>query len=579
MRFHLLLFAIALSHVNFAIGQENHNWNQPTCVLSRNSNYILDNVEFQPSSTIMSFHTIDTPIDEWYVDKDVHLVDSKGNIYNLVKTNGIQHGSLTEIPTPGKLEFSLFFEPLPVDETIFDIMDSNTGRLEKFGIHARENIIKYCPTPKTDEGNWGIWKEDTVTIKGKIMDYSPYDGARLVATNYRPIVRSPYEIINQHGWIRNDGSFVLRYLADRSTLSFIYGLGEIIPYYAVPGDTIYMEIKYNKGKNHLVNISSSHGYDLHTSLLKAIYVPQYYDNLIDGKRKTMAASELFSELDSLENAWKDLNSYLTYKYKLTNWEESFLNEHTSLQFDNYRIHLIAAHEHDKESLLSKTYPEGMPLDTIQKVDIKDYGILRNINIDKPIRYMTLYSLHNQLISQILSLNMFKYGVDNTTSAHFSQLFPKQDCTLALRMAQSILMDKQTPMDAVYKNVKSPHFITERFKGKYVNLVPVFINNSYNIENVKKIARTEDYFKRNKLVKFVYLLNKDYIGNPIVHRLLSGDLNGRKIYIVDDYEFAQIVESLNLTEAGHVTFNKEGKLRLHAIQCDCVENMERALQEL
>ena len=571
--FLILLFIISIGRGHC---QEISRLDSPSCVLSRNDHYMLDTVEFQQEYTVLSFHTDGVPVDEMFVHPEVHLTDSKGEKYKLVGATGIQIGQITDLPLPGRKDFSLRFMPLPAGETAFDILDSFTWHFEKWGIRPKGNNGTSVKNETIkDNPCIGGWRADTVTIIGRLTNWNPNKGPRIISTSFQPIYTASNEIVYKTAWIKEDGSFTLRYYADRPCLSVLSGVGPTTPYYAVPGDTIRMEIECGKSNFTPATMQSSHLYNLHLPLLKALYRMPSYQKLIDDNRKIMAREELLSMLDSLEESWKRLNLYLSKKYELSPWERKLLDEHTALKFDYYRIHYAVLREHDENTVLFKNRPDGINIEDLPRPSYEKYDFLKGVCIDDTARYMTFDSFHIPFISQILSLNAFRYNSKDSVTGILNKLFPDQDCSMAARVAES--MGNKRDMSGAYSDINAPSFIKQD-KKRYVNLILV-LNNDYCFERVKEIAKTEDRIKNNKKLKNVYVVNNEMVEMPMIKRLIKEYLTGKDVQIISDEDFAQIIGRLNIIEGSHVSFNKDGKLLKRAILCNNVENVEMELDNL
>ena len=199
------LFLIILFIISIGRGhcQEISRLDSPSCVLSRNDHYMLDTVEFQQEYTVLSFHTDRVPVDEMFVHPEVHLTDSKGEKYKLVGATGIQIGQITDLPLPGRKDFSLRFMPLPAGETAFDILDSFTWHFEKWGIRPKGNNGTSVKNETIkDNPCIGGWRADTVTIIGRLTNWNPNKGPRIISTSFQPIYTASNEMVCKTAWIK-----------------------------------------------------------------------------------------------------------------------------------------------------------------------------------------------------------------------------------------------------------------------------------------------------------------------------------------------------------------------------------------
>lgn len=570
-----LLSIVPLLHIN---AQKPISWNKPAYVFNYNENFKVERVEFRDTATIVTFSLDNIETRERYVHPNVFLIDSKGERHPLKSADGIEVGRLTKLPESGRIQFSLNFEPLSQDETAFDIRDIYRSYLNIYGVYnGKKSQLKeltkarpesrICPDP---------WCTDSVTIIGQIKGYDHNRGDRTTSTSFQLLERDYGELEHRHAWVSPEGEFTLRYKADRPALAHLNNTATC--YYAVPGDTLYVEIEPHSWSLP-ARIVSAQGRDTHANLLKAQPPYTYYDNWFWDECRKRDTETMFHMLDSIQMKWETLHNYLANKYQLTPWENHLLHEHSRATFDEFRVRYFRVRQDDERTVYQDSHPEGIILTEPTEEECKGYGFLHDISIDDSTRYMTDTGFRN-LGSEILSLRPFAYYHSTTKDGKLlhdqvRKLFNNQDPSFLVNIENAAMKRNMRPYEETYKNAPDADRIIAPYRGKYVNVVPVRPTTGF-IKRFKEKSPVFSKFRDNEDLKFLFLIDSDYEDMPEMTELLANELSGETLLRLNDKDFGRFIEVFDLGNEEHVTFNREGKLRRNRIYFYKAEDVEKEL---
>ena len=554
-------------------------WERPACIFNYNDNFQVERVEFHDTATVVTFSLDGIETRERYIHPRVFLTDGRGGRHALKSADGIEVGRLTTLPEPGHIRFSLNFEPLPKNETAFDIRDVYRGFLNIYGIYngkgkqlkeltmARPES-KMCPEP---------WHTDSVTIIGRIKGYDRKREDRTTSTSFRQLKRDYTEIEYRYAWVSPEGQFQLRYKADRPALAYLSSTATC--YYAVPGDTLFVEIEPHSWSLP-ARIVSAQGRDTHANLLRATPPYIYYGNWFWEECRKRDRETMFHMLDSLQQKWETLHDYLANKYQLTPWENHLLHEHSRATFDEFRVRYCLIRQDDEGIVYQGSHPGGTILKEPTEEECKEYDFLRHISIDDPTRYMTDTGFRN-LCSDVLSLSPFAYyrpaiaGDDSLLYSQVRKLFGGQDPSFLIDIAKASRDMNDRAYDETYVNTPDVDEIIGPYRGKYVYVVPVRPIGSY-ISRMKQKATLLKGYRNSEGLKAVFLIDTDYEDMPELAELLKNELEGETVVRLCDKDFGRFIEETGMGESEHVTFDRKGRLLCHPFYDD---NIESAMQRI
>lgn len=400
--FRLLLLLFVCSLTSQAHGAT-HKWEKPNVLYSRSECMILQEVVFNDTATILHFMTNMMPVDDNYIVNQCCLVDYNGKRHRILSADGIEVGySQTTIPPVGSRKISLCFEPLPDHEHPFDLIETPTwlGRY-MLGISNASIVDSESMDQKHNVHQDKVWDKDTVTIIGKMDVKAMQNGKEYrVSCSFKLLDGSEYAIPDVR--VENDGAFVLRYVADRPSLSKLVFDSRRIPYFAYPGDTLMMHVDDFEGVNHRVTWTSKKGYDVHSNLLSAcVYMfPDYYTEYV-GRYKYQTQQECFREIDSLANVWTRVNDYLAMKYHLTAFEHDVLKQRMLAYFGAVRAKFIYLQES-----LYRAKTITLSRSEISEEMLMDYDAIRSVEMSGASRYCSDILGIREILDIVNNLNAF-----------------------------------------------------------------------------------------------------------------------------------------------------------------------------
>lgn len=402
----ILSFIMALSIAVLPLCAEDVKWSNPTILLTNYNKLKLQEVLFADSATTLYFMTDRLPVDESTIYGQCCLVDYRGNRHRLLSAEGLTIGSkIKDVPPFGPRKVSLSFEPIDDTSHPFDMLESPSYVGNYFIGISNSLISKTEQDAKQEVGCLEEeWREDTVTIIGYI-DESTRSWARHsdVYATYYPIDGYSSDIVYQQSDVRENGTFTIRYKANRPMLTSLVYEARRIPYFAYPGDTVYVEISDLDGTMHQVQVRNSCKKHEHTALLQAVIplYPDYY-NLVAENYKIQTRSEFWQTIDSLKARWELVNSYLAEKYALTGSETHLLIERMNIYFDVLKIVFVSQQE-----MFCMGFKKGeQEFKELSDEDLDEYAYLQDFDISDKARFCTDVSSVELLFRYAYQLKCF-----------------------------------------------------------------------------------------------------------------------------------------------------------------------------
>ncbi len=541
-------------------------WESPSSLYTENGAWVLDRVELRDTATVIIYHVDKVDTDKRRVHPDVYLSDSKGTKLHLMSAEGIQIGKLKRLPQPGRMEFALNFEPLPKGESVFDVIDPVTADLLAYGVHnPKKTKAKTLTQPMAESSNVpDTWKKDMITLIGRLHGYDCRRQSRIMESQYHPLGTTADAPSRNSAWIHPDGSFTMCYQADRPCMSYLYGGGFSIPYYAVPGDTLYMEIDMDGRRYEPARTRSAKGLPTHEGMLRAYPFHLSYEDYFWQHNKYMTQEDFLDQLAKEQTEWEGILNYLSRKYTLTAWENHLLHERMRMTFDRYRLMYVSERESGESWIVQDALGRGISSEDLDEAPKGRYDFLRNVNIEDSTRYMIesdMFALINIASRLRGGSTDVRFAEDGDWKAYekrkLSALFPGQNLALAYQVydGQEKHNGNKGP---VYDNIRVPNDLLLPYRGNFVTLFPV-VPQRYPLKNLREtLAKNRVYAHVEPRMKFVYLIDRDYEDMDGMDDLLR-KLEGEEVIRVSDEEFGNIMESLCLTEHGCATFDEEGRM--------------------
>ena len=210
--------AIILLSVLFALLSCGHKvkvWDEPVIGVTRYNYVTIKKVLFYEDSTVLRMH-INYPSNNggFTFGKDTYI-DVDGKHYLITGCDGFKLGEYTDTdPISWEKEFTLYFEPMPKNTKMFDIIEGDfEGAYTFFDIRPKGVKLPVAEVPADfladypGEDEWPAMKysEDPVTIHIKALNYKPGMKARI--DMYHFDITNPLKIGDESIFLKDDGTY------------------------------------------------------------------------------------------------------------------------------------------------------------------------------------------------------------------------------------------------------------------------------------------------------------------------------------------------------------------------------------
>lgn len=264
----------------------------------------------------------------------VYLIDSSGKRYNMKWIDGLSLGK-NEVGRNQKVEFSVCFAPLPMGETVFDVVSGCTfDRLFCFyGVHRKHTKLQYKGYVPMDEAlDETMCKDGNVCVVGTIKNYDPVrtkPRAHIDCISHAP----SYDVFEGFSTqIDSLGQFVFDIPSVGYRWSYLCVGGAEIPVSLLPGDTIRCVIDNLAQYNQEVELANAKGGNLHRNLLAADPNGPFCAHLAYlGVTQPLAKTRRMIAKEKKQIG--DFYKYLAWKYGLTSFELDLMNLNASQRLE------------------------------------------------------------------------------------------------------------------------------------------------------------------------------------------------------------------------------------------------------
>ena len=346
----------------------------------------IERCQFTDSVTAVTMTYRGTPKAWFTFASSTFASDERGVRHKVLRADGLMLDGKRWLGDRGEATFTLYFDPLPKDTKVFDIIEGNlVNGFQIYGIHRSHEILDF-PSAKesidTSETDASLFRKDTTVIRGHITNYD-----RSMPHILRVQYPSPIDGITMHekglnyAKIKPDGTFQVTFLLDTprwSELTFEFIRN--IPFYAHPGDTLDLRIDNYGAWNEAYTYHSVKGYPTHQDLI------QCPDLLIRRRLSDIQEKESYKEFaQEMAELDDDVNRFLRYwgwKYRLSPWERHLLSSNWRLRhvmtLERYRIGKMQEINSilRQNGNLSSDIPEGLYSRTyLQDVDWNDSSLM------------------------------------------------------------------------------------------------------------------------------------------------------------------------------------------------------------
>ena len=183
--------AIILLSTLFALLSCGHKvtvWEDPVIGATQYGQYTIKKVVFAKDSTALYFHVHYPSMGGFTFGKGTYI-EADGKHYMITGCDGFELGEYTTTdPVTWEKDFTLFFEPMPGNTRMFDIIEGDfKGAYTFYNIRPKDVKLPVAKVPAVfladypEEDVWPAMKysEDPVTIHFKALNYKPGMNARI----------------------------------------------------------------------------------------------------------------------------------------------------------------------------------------------------------------------------------------------------------------------------------------------------------------------------------------------------------------------------------------------------------------
>lgn len=169
-------------------GQREKVWNDPVIGVTRYGQFTIKQVVFTEDSTVLRFHVRYPSMGSFTFGKGTYI-EADGQRYLITGCNSFELGEYVSTdPDTWEMDFNLYFEPMPRNTKLFDIIEGDfDGAYTFFNIRPKGVKLPVAEVPADfladypEEDEWPAMKysEDPVTIHFKALNYKPGMKARI----------------------------------------------------------------------------------------------------------------------------------------------------------------------------------------------------------------------------------------------------------------------------------------------------------------------------------------------------------------------------------------------------------------
>lgn len=212
MRKSLVLFAVLFTLLS--CGQKVKVWENPVIGVTRYNQYTIKKVVFAEDSTVLYFHVHYPSMGGFTFGKETYI-EADGKHYLITGSDAFELGQyITTDPKTWQKDFKLYFEPMPRNTKMFDIIEGHfEGAYTFFNIRPEGVKLPVGKVPAEyladypEEDEWPAMKysEDPVTIHFKALNYKPGMKAKLDMWHFD--ITDPSSFNQDRIYLNDDGEY------------------------------------------------------------------------------------------------------------------------------------------------------------------------------------------------------------------------------------------------------------------------------------------------------------------------------------------------------------------------------------
>lgn len=295
---------------------------------STQENAIVESVRFSDDYTFVSMSYAATPHSWFKISRSIYACDEAGVRHPVIGAEGIELGEEQWLGDDGKATFTLMFDPLPKGTKMFDIIEGEGPvNFKIFGIHKKGTKLRLPEINETIDSaetaeRWFV--PDTAVVRVRFSGYDRQTMPHIARLEYN----NSQDLQNSHrleklSQIHADGTFEYSFLLDypkKTRLSL--DLRRDILFYIRPGDTLNIQVDNYGQWNEKITYNNNVGRPTYPALQE---IPNnlFWQEFIYVQSSKSIAS--FTErLQALDATASELFKYISWKHKLSSWENHLL---------------------------------------------------------------------------------------------------------------------------------------------------------------------------------------------------------------------------------------------------------------
>ena len=379
----------------------------------------VEKVVLSDRATAIHF-TATGKINAWFsFAPTTYLSDEKGARYSVKGAEGLELGKKCYIPKAGKTGFCLFFEPMPKETRIFDLIEGGEpGMFHIYGLHDAEAKVKIPVAEEAtdaEETAESMFRPGKAVVRGRIEGYSRDWEDGILFFNLAETGDEASFTGRPCTLLQPDGTFCTELSLDCPVWTeMTLGNNQSgIPFYVRPGDTLDITASGIRENDPTAEYASSHPKGGYEKLMECRDVPVIYygwERLTDGGRDLDEESFLKRADECVEENMRFCD-YVAWKHGLSPWETRLLKNRQRVKLTMNHLLLASRLFQEKVEAPQKEVPQQ---DDFTGYDYSAYEVLDVIPLDDPsLSFLPAFSGIPLSLGQTWPMNMaWRYAFHN-----------------------------------------------------------------------------------------------------------------------------------------------------------------------
>lgn len=557
----------------------------------------MKRVEFTDTATVVWFNITGAPYSYVRLPESFFACGEDGKRYNVQNVYGPAADGKIWMKSEGKAEFKVLFKSLPANTKSFDILSGyDDSRLCFLGIHDKGDKLKTRPAEEAvdnEEVSADRYAPGTAVILGKIHRNEPGSGTQFIECFFRPFMQQTDlsgESTPLVAETEEDGRFELKMDIDCPMYSqfSVKNGGETlhVPFYVRPGDTLHIDIT-----NGRTEYRSSNAKGCLSNLLQNGTAPLWFS--FGPELRYMNERDMLATMEAFLDSTLRACDYVAGKYGLSPWETHVMKTGQRLSVLNSFLYGMNNIGYYRE----KAVREGMADSEGCRNDFA--FIEEKMPVDDPT-VLLFGEMFENAAKSLMTSGIFKEACNPQASAKRTDGQSGREGSAPLLMqaalatgarstrqsdrngadraadliASKYLLNKVKEIDTENANVRNAgaydiprnpggdilRGYTDKYKGKYVEVVLITGENSGRNLIGSKMANLIPDYHGSKDIQFVYLFDGNAFTPDEYVRFSEGSLKGEDVHRVSGNDFTELRKTLHFVEGPKIcTLDREGKI--------------------